>query len=88
LNSPGKSAHYALRQIQKPSSLKKVDLRAKQSASASHVMFAKSVLNTRSHMMSVLESGVASPSVSVAVLSAALHKRAAYFTVSNDKFPL
>jgi len=52
------------------------------------VMSAKSALNTRSHMMSVLESGVASPSVSVAVLSAALHKRAAYFTVSNDKFPL
>jgi hypothetical protein len=31
---------------------------------------------------------VASPSVSAAVSSAALHKRVAPFTVSNDKFPL
>jgi len=39
------------------------------------VMSAKSALNTRSHMMSVLESGVASPSVSAVASSVAPHKR-------------
>ncbi len=45
----------------------KADLLAKQSASAFLAMFAKNVWNTRSHTMSVLESGVDSPNVSVAV---------------------
>jgi hypothetical protein len=67
LNSPGKSAHFALRQIQKHSFLKKVAQLVKQSASVFLAMFAKNVWSTRLHTMSALESGVDSPSVSAAV---------------------
>jgi hypothetical protein len=67
LNSPGKNAHYARRQIQKHSFLKRVAQLVKQSESAFLAMFAKNVWNMRSHMMSALESGVDSPNVSVAV---------------------
>jgi hypothetical protein len=67
LSSRGKSVHSALKLIQKLSFQKKVALHAKQSASASHVMFAKNVLNTHSLMMSVLEFGADSPNASVAV---------------------
>jgi hypothetical protein len=67
LNSPGKSAHSVLKQIQKLSFLRKVALLAKQSESAFPVMFAKNVLNTPWLTMSALVFGVASPSVSAAV---------------------
>ena len=67
LNSLGKNALSAHKQIQKHSFLKKVVQLVKQSESASLAMFAKNVWNTRSPMTSVLESGVDSPNVSVAV---------------------
>jgi hypothetical protein len=67
LSSLGKNAHFAHRQIQKHSFLKRVAQLAKQSASAFLAMFVKNVWNMRSHMMSALESGVDSPNVSVAV---------------------
>jgi hypothetical protein len=67
LNSRGKSAHSALKLIQKLSFQRKVAQHAKQSVSVSHVMFAKNVLSTRSLTMSVLEFGADSPNASVAV---------------------
>jgi hypothetical protein len=66
-SSPGKNAHFARKQIQKRSSLKRVDQRVKQSEFVFHAMFVKSAWNMRSRTMSVLESGVDSPSVSAAV---------------------
>jgi hypothetical protein len=56
---------YALKPIQKLSSLKRVVQLAKQSASAYLAMFVVSAWNTRSHMMSVSVFGEASPNVSV-----------------------
>jgi hypothetical protein len=67
LNSRGKSAHSALRPIQKLSFQKKAAQLAKQSASVSHVMFAKNALSTRSLTMNALEFGADSPNASVAV---------------------
>jgi hypothetical protein len=74
LNSPGKSAHSALKLIRKLSFQKRVAPLAKQSESASHVMCVKSVLNTLWHMMNALVSGAVSQSVSVVDLSVALRK--------------
>jgi hypothetical protein len=74
LNSPGKSAHSALRLIPKLSFQKRVALLAKQSGSASHVMCDKSVLNTLWHMMNASVFGAVSQNVSAVVLSAALLK--------------
>ncbi len=73
-SSHGRSAHSALRPILRLSSLKRVALLAKPSASANHAMFAKNALNTRSRMMSVSVFGVASLSVSAVASSAVLHK--------------
>jgi hypothetical protein len=56
---------YALKPIQKLSSLKRVVQLAKQSVSAYLATFAVSAWNTRSHMMSVSAFGEASPNVSV-----------------------
>jgi hypothetical protein len=66
---PGKSVHSVLRLTQKLSSLKRVALLAKQSASANHAMFDKSVLNMPSHMMSVSVSGADFQSANVVALS-------------------
>jgi hypothetical protein len=66
LNSPGKSAHSALRQTLKLSFLKRAVQPVKQSASAFHVKYVRSVLNMRSLMMSVSVFGVASLNVSAA----------------------
>jgi hypothetical protein len=65
-----------LKQIQKPFFLKKADLPAKQSAYASHAMFAENALNMPSNTMSALASGVAFLSVNAAALSAAQRKAA------------
>jgi hypothetical protein len=67
LNSPGKNALFAHKQIQKHSFLKRAVQLVKLSESAFLAMFAKNVWNTRSLTMSALESGVDSPNVSVAV---------------------
>jgi hypothetical protein len=56
---------YALKPIQKLSSLKKVVQLVRLSASAYHAMFVVSAWNTRSHMMNVSVFGEASPNVSV-----------------------
>jgi hypothetical protein len=74
LNSPGKSAHSALRLIPKLSFQKRVARLAKQSASVFHVMCDKSVLNTLWHMMNASVFGAVSQSASVVVLSVALRK--------------
>jgi hypothetical protein len=74
LNSPGKSAHSALRLIPKLSFQKRVALLAKQSGSASHVMCDKSVFNTIWHMMNASVFGAVSQNVSAVVLSAVLRK--------------
>jgi hypothetical protein len=74
LNSPGKSAHYALRLIRRLSFLKRVALLAKQSASVSRVMCDKSVLNTLWHMMNASVFGAVSQNVNAVVLSAVLRK--------------
>jgi hypothetical protein len=74
LNSPGKSAHSALRLILKLSFQKRVALLAKQSASVFHVMCAKSVLNTLWHMMNVSVFGAVFQNVSAVALSAVLPK--------------
>jgi hypothetical protein len=66
-SSPGKNAHFALRQIQKLSFLKKVDQLAKLSAYVFHAMFVKSAWNMHSHTMSALEFGADSLNVSAAV---------------------
>jgi hypothetical protein len=65
-NFPGKSALYALKPIQKLSSLKRVVQHAKPSESVSLAMFVASAWNMRSHMMNVSVFGEASPSVSAA----------------------
>jgi hypothetical protein len=56
---------YALKPIQKLSSLKRVVQHVKPSESVSLAMFAVSAWNMRSHMMSVSAFGEASPNVSV-----------------------
>jgi hypothetical protein len=74
LNSPGKSAHSALRLILKLSFQKRVALLAKQSASVFHAMCDKSVLNTLWLMMNVSVFGAVFQNVSAVVLSVALRK--------------
>jgi hypothetical protein len=74
LNSPGKSAHSALKPILRLSFQKRVDPLAKQSASVFHVMCDKSVLNTLWHMMSASVFGAVSQNVSAVALSVALRK--------------
>jgi hypothetical protein len=56
---------YALKPIQKLSSLKRVVQLVKLSASAYLAMYVVSVWNMHSHMMSVSVFGEASPNVSV-----------------------
>jgi hypothetical protein len=75
LSFPGKSVHYALKQIPKHFFLRKVALLAKRNEYAFPAMFALNVLNTLLHMMSDLEFGAASPSESDVDLSVALLNR-------------
>jgi hypothetical protein len=67
LNYLGKRELYAPKQIQKHSSLKKVDQPAKLSVSAAHAKYVASVWNMHLAMMSALVSGAVSPSVNAVV---------------------
>jgi hypothetical protein len=75
LSFPGKSVHFAHKQIPKHFFPKRVALLAKQNEFVSPAMFAPNVLNTLSHMMSDSEFGAVSPNESDVDLSVDLLNR-------------